>query len=120
MLSPLILAFFAASSQLPEDPGSYQITVRDVQHYDNYYSRGNVSARVYYPSSGGPYPLVAFMHGWWSSASDYDLICEQIRKEYQQDDYLHDLLCKCKSLMQRSNESIRDYEMRRQQQRTVT
>jgi dienelactone hydrolase len=78
MLSPLILVFFAASSQLPEDPGSHQITVRDVQHYDNYYSRGNVSARVYYPSSGGPYPLVAFMHGWTGSASDYDLICEHM------------------------------------------
>jgi len=80
MLPSLILTFSAIAFQAPEDPGPYQVAVQDVTHQDVHYSRGNVAARVYYPTntSDGPFPLTAFMHGWIEPASDYDDLCTHI------------------------------------------
>jgi len=80
MLCSFILGFAATALQAPEDPGPYQVAVQDVTHYDSHYSRGNVEARVYYPTntSDGPFQLAAFMHGWIEPASDYDNLCTHI------------------------------------------
>jgi dienelactone hydrolase len=48
---------------------------------DQNFGQGNVSARVYYPTSllsEGPFPLVNFMHGWFGRPSNYDVLCLHI------------------------------------------
>ena len=65
MLTSFCIALSLLAFQNPEDPGVYQVAVQDVNHSDSHYGRGNISARVYYPTNtnDGPFPLVAFMHG---------------------------------------------------------
>ena len=79
-----IAAFTCAGFfQLPEDPGPFHAGWRDVEFRDTIFNRGKIQARIHYPalSSGenqpanslaGPFPLVAFQHGWIEPASDYD------------------------------------------------
>lgn len=80
MITTLGITLSLMLAQSPEDPGPYQVSVQDVTHFDNHYSRGNVQARVYYPTNtnDGPFPLAAFMHGWIEPASDYDQFCTHI------------------------------------------
>jgi len=80
MFASLSIALGLLLFQNPEEAGPYQVAVQDVTHFDNHYSRGNVEARVYYPTgtSDGPFPLTAFMHGWIEPASDYDQLCTHI------------------------------------------
>jgi dienelactone hydrolase len=80
MFASLSIALSLLLFQNPEDTGAYQVTVQDVNHSDSHYGRGNISARVYYPTNtnDGPFPLVAFMHGWIEPASDYDEFCTHL------------------------------------------
>lgn len=87
MLLPLLLSLTAL--QLPEDPGPHAVGWRDLLLQDQRFGQGLVDVRVYYPASssgpnaaadpsGGPFPLVAFQHGWLGTADGYDLICTQL------------------------------------------
>ncbi|MFT7516319.1 MAG: dienelactone hydrolase [Myxococcota bacterium] len=80
MFASLSIALSLLLFQNPEDSGAYQVAVQDVNHSDSHYGRGTISARVYYPTNtnDGPFPLVAFMHGWIEPASDYDDFCTHL------------------------------------------
>ena len=80
MLASLSIALSLLLFQNPEDPGAYQVAVQDVNHSDSHYGRGSLSARIYYPTNttDGPFPLVAFMHGYIEPASDYDTFCTHL------------------------------------------
>jgi len=70
-------------AQEPDQPGPHLAGWRDIQFVDAHYGRGTIQARVHYPATSagqgapadpasGPYPLVAFMHGFFGQPSDYD------------------------------------------------
>ncbi len=72
-----------------EDPGPRPVGWSDVQFQDQYFGCGTVKGRVYYPAlsagnntpadpASGPYPLVAFEHGWLGRPSNYDNLCTHI------------------------------------------
>lgn len=78
-----------AAAQEIEDPGPHLVGWSDVQFVDQYFGCGNVNGRVYYPAlaagkdtpadpGSGPYPLVAFAHGWLGRPSNYDDLCTHI------------------------------------------
>ena len=81
----LLVAPLQATLALPETEGPIPPSWRDVEFEDSRFDRGTVTARVYYPAfvedeaataevSNGPYPLIAFMHGWTGRPGNYDTI----------------------------------------------
>ena len=87
LLPPAWLAL-PGSARAPaiEDPGPHPAGWRKVSFDDRIHGQGRISARIYYPAlsagqgaaadpAAGPYPLVAFMHGWLGDPSNYDGIC---------------------------------------------
>lgn len=88
-ISLFILATPFLFAQDIEDPGPHPVGWQDVGFVDQNYSQGKITGRMYYPalSSGhladpdpdsGPYPLIAFLHGWTSSPEKYDNLCTHI------------------------------------------
>ncbi|MCB9871639.1 MAG: hypothetical protein H6983_09150 [Ectothiorhodospiraceae bacterium] len=82
------LPLVVAASSL-EAPGPHAVGVRDVRFVDQIFGRGEVVGRVYYPAlvtgseappdpAGGPYPLVAFQHGFLADPSLYDLLSAHV------------------------------------------
>ena len=78
-----------APAQEIEDPGPHSTGWRDVVFQDTQFGRGQVAGRIYYPAlsvgqnapadpAGGPYPLVAHMHGWFGRPENYDLLSHHI------------------------------------------
>ena len=87
MLSAVFLLSLAAALavQLPEDPGPWPAGWQDVAFTDANFGQGFVFARIYYPAivagqntladnSGGPYPMVALLHGYLGSADGLDML----------------------------------------------
>ncbi|KAA3608713.1 MAG: hypothetical protein DWQ01_11455 [Planctomycetota bacterium] len=90
-LVPLLLLLFSGFclAQAPEDPGPFPAGWRDVGFQDQQFGRGWVTGRVFYPATvagenvpadptSGPFPLVAFQHGWLGSPDSYDLLCQHL------------------------------------------
>ncbi len=82
---PLLLLVLVpdAVAQEPDEPGPFPVGWRDERFFDTQFGRGNVLGRIYYPAlaagpdaapdpSAGPYPLVAFQHGWFGRPENYD------------------------------------------------
>lgn len=76
-----------ASAQTWEDPGPHGAGWVDISFVDA--SLGEIVGRVYYPAlasgqgtpadtSGAPYPLHGFQHGWLGSPGTYDHICNHM------------------------------------------
>ena len=70
-------------AQFSAEEGPIPPSWRDVEFVDTAFERGEVLGRIYYPAveeeagadaelSNGPYPLVAFMHGWLAAPDNYD------------------------------------------------
>jgi dienelactone hydrolase len=89
----LLLLPFLLPPRLPagpiEDPGPWPVGWRDVTFVDEIFGEGEIRGRVYYPAlspgrmtepdvASGPYPLVAFMHGWLGRPGDYDDLCTHL------------------------------------------
>ncbi len=79
----------AAPAQLPEDPGPHLVGHSNTSFQDQFYGRGFVQGRIYYPATAagqdtpadpgsGPYPLIGFQHGWLGSPNNYDHLCTHI------------------------------------------
>lgn len=80
----LVLALAtAAAAQLPEDAGPFLVGQRSLTVTHPLSANSTVPAEIYYPAtaagfdtpadaSGGPFPLVAFLHGYFANASFYD------------------------------------------------
>ncbi len=82
LIAPLL---FALLPQALEDPGSHPAGWRSFSYTDAATGRHEYG-RIYYPAlasgrdapadpAAGPYPVVAFQHGWLGSPSDYDSLC---------------------------------------------
>jgi dienelactone hydrolase len=72
-----------------EDPGPLAVGWRAVVFEDTIFGQGSISARIYYPAvaageeamplpESGPYPLIAFQHGWLGAPDNYDDLCTHI------------------------------------------
>ncbi|MCH2112774.1 MAG: hypothetical protein MK213_07940 [Planctomycetes bacterium] len=87
-LAAILLAGFVflpttGFAQFSAEEGPIPPSWRDVEFVDTAFERGEVLGRIYYPAveeeagadaelSNGPYPLVAFMHGWLAVPENYD------------------------------------------------
>ena len=87
LLSALVLA--PAASAAIEDPGVLPVGWRDISFDDDIFGQGTILARIYYPAldagrdtpadpSQGPYPLIAFQHGYLGEPRDYDDLCTHL------------------------------------------
>jgi len=80
---------FDLRAQAIEDPGLFPVGWRDVSFDDVIFGQGTIDGRVFYPAlvngqntqadpQNGPYPLVAFQHGWLMGPGGYDNLCTHI------------------------------------------
>lgn len=83
----MIFALASPALAVPAPTGPHLVSHRDLVFVDGLFGQGQVEARLYYPATasapgapaeGGPYPLVAMMHGWLGQAWMYDGICEAL------------------------------------------
>ena len=90
LILPLLLILSArVPAQEIEDPGPFPVGWRSVTFQDQVFGQGTIRGRVYYPAhsagrdtpadpSAGPYPLVAFQHGWLGAPDGYDDLCTHL------------------------------------------
>ncbi len=86
----LLLVFAGPSAAQPiEADGPFLVGRTDVVFDDDVFGQGTIRGRIYYPAtaagvetqpdaSGGPFPLVAFQHGYLGRPRNYDDLCEHI------------------------------------------
>lgn len=87
-----VLAFAPAAAQPAqsiEAEGPFLVGRTDVVFEDAVFGQGTIRGRIYYPATAagvetqpnagsGPFPLVAFQHGYLGRPSNYDDLCEHI------------------------------------------
>ena len=90
VLFTLLLALAGPLAAQPiEADGPFAVGRADVVFDDAVFGQGTIRGRIYYPAtsagvetrpdaSGGPFPLVAFQHGFLGRPSNYDDLCEHI------------------------------------------
>ncbi len=92
-LFALWLALVSAPAAQPTAPiesgGPFAVGVSDVVFSDAIFGQGTIRGRLYYPAatagedaapdpSGGPFPLVAFQHGYLGRPENYDALCAHV------------------------------------------
>ncbi|MFG0329057.1 MAG: alpha/beta hydrolase family protein [Phycisphaerales bacterium] len=76
----------ALAQPVLDAPGEFAAGWRSFRFDDGIFGQGMIDGRIYYPAvaagrdqaadpSGGPYPVVAFQHGWLGRPSNYDDLC---------------------------------------------
>jgi len=89
---PLVFALLLLpplAAQEIEDPGPFPVGWRDVTFLDTVFGRGTIDGRIFYPAqsagkdapadpASGPYPLVAFEHGFTDTPSDYKMLSKHV------------------------------------------
>lgn len=89
LLLLLLCTSLPAAAQAIEDPGPHPVGWRVFTFTDAIFGQGTITGRIYYPAaaagegadadpSGGPFPLVAFQHGWLGAPDGYDELCTHI------------------------------------------
>ncbi|MEM1043643.1 MAG: FlgD immunoglobulin-like domain containing protein [Bacteroidota bacterium] len=79
----------AQPAQPIEDDGPFLVGRTDVVFQDAVFGQGQIRGRIYYPATAagveappdagsGPFPLVAFQHGYLGRPSNYDDLCTHI------------------------------------------
>ena len=82
-----LLLLWSLQAALAAPPGTHAVATRDIRF--EHPTAGTVRAKVHYPAmeagrakdpdpSGGPYPLAAFMHGYFGSAWMYTQTCDHL------------------------------------------
>ncbi len=92
-LLALLLVLAASAMAQPAQPieadGPFAVGRTDVVFDDAVFGQGTIRGRIYYPATAagvetrpnrgaGPFPLVAFQHGFLGRPSNYDDLCEHI------------------------------------------
>lgn len=86
LVAVVLLSASPARAQELDEPGAFTAAWRSFNFDDVIFGQGVINGRIYYPATapgfeqpadptGGPYPVIAFQHGWLGRPANYDDLC---------------------------------------------